>query len=215
MTRLDDALQTRPPLSPDALARIQAAAHGELSRRARSWRKDAARLVAVTFGLTAAAALSTELAGAWISSVLSMRWATLVLLVVTQLFAAYVAIAPGRRLARVGAVLAAAAAMVALVALRGAGLPSSAPQWTCTVSHLGLDLLPAIAAVFLLRHLAPNPVRALVAGLSAGATGAVLGELACGRGSLHVLLFHVPAWIAVSLLTLVVSRRLRPLSYAP
>ena len=60
-----------------------------------------------------------------------------------------------------------------------------------------------------------GPSRALLAGLSAGTTGAFVGELACTQDWRHVLLYHLPAWALVALATLVLSRVLTPRSFAP
>ena len=51
--------------------------------------------------------------------------------------------------------------------------------------------------------------------LSKTAAGALLGELACGRGSAHVLLFHLPAWWLVAGAVVALARLQRPTSFAP
>ena len=85
-----------------------------------------------------------------------------------------------------------------MVATRGEGGPSSSPEWLCTVTHLAVGIVPVALAVRMLSGAAFGVGRAVAAGLGAGAIGALLGELACGRGSAHVLLFHLPAWWLVA-----------------
>ena len=65
------------------------------------------------------------------------------------------------------------------------------------------------------RSFAATSWRFLAAGLAVGATGALVGELACGRGWQHVALYHVSAWLLVAAVSLIVGRRRSPLSYAP
>lgn len=136
-------------------------------------------------------------------------------LLLLQAAGAWAALAPGRALARGVTVLAAAAVMAELVIGRGAGLPSQTPPWVCTVSHVGFDLIPLVLVLRALRWMSPQPVRALVAGLVAGTVGALSGEVVCGQSARHVALFHLPAWLLVVLAALLLSRWLKPRSFAP
>jgi hypothetical protein len=105
--------------------------------------------------------------------------------------------------------------MLELVLARGAGLPSATPEWVCSVSHVALGLLPLGFALWALRQCAWRWTRALAAGLGAGTAGALLGELACHRGGLHVLVHHVGAWLLIGAATVLISRRARPRTFAP
>jgi hypothetical protein len=69
--------------------------------------------------------------------------------------------------------------------------------------------------VVLLRGMAPSPLRSVVAGLAAGSTGAVVGELVCAQSAAHVALFHLTTWGAVGLAVVILSSTLSPRSYAP
>jgi hypothetical protein len=66
-----------------------------------------------------------------------------------------------------------------------------------------------------LTRLGHDPLRALVAGLSVGALGALVGELVCEQGPLHVLAFHLPAWAGAALAVTLLSPRLARSSHAP
>jgi hypothetical protein len=55
----------------------------------------------------------------------------------------------------------------------------------------------------------------LALGVSAGTTGAMVGELGCGRDALHVLLFHVSAWLVMVAVGALLSLVIRPRSHAP
>jgi hypothetical protein len=70
-------------------------------------------------------------------------------------------------------------------------------------------------ALAALRRLAFDPVRSVVAGLSVGAVGALVGELVCQQGPLHVLVFHLPAWAFSILAVTFISIRLQRSSHAP
>lgn len=201
----------------DALARSRAAALAELRSAPTtvSWRAQALRVVAGFAGtglLGAAAALATSLAG-W---PLVLERAPLLLgLLATAVLAAFAALAPRGRLWQAIVLVADFAVMAALVLSRGAGAPSSTPEWVCSASHVGIGLIPLAFALWGLRQSAWRWSRALAAGLGAGTAGALLGELACRRGAQHVLVHHVGAWIVVAAACVLVSRRARPHTFAP
>jgi hypothetical protein len=205
------------PAREDALARSRAAALAELraAPTTASWRAQALRVVAGFAGtalLGAAAALATSLAG-W-PRVLE-RAPLLLGLLAAATVAGFAALAPRGRLWRAGILTAGPALMTALVLSRGAGTPSSTPEWVCSASHLGIGIIPLAFALWGLRQSAWRWTRALAAGLGAGTAGALLGELACHRGALHVLVYHVSAWIVVAAAGVSLSRRARPRTFAP
>jgi hypothetical protein len=98
---------------------------------------------------------------------------------------------------------------------RGAGVPSATPGWVCSLSHIGVGVLPLTVALWSLRQSAWSRPRALGAGLGAGTAGAFLGELACHQGARHALIHHLGAWWFVALVCVAISRRLRPRTFAP
>lgn len=209
-----------PPPEGSPLAKARAAALAELraAPRAVPWTREAVRLAAalVGFGLLAAAAVM--LGGAARPGDLAARWATIIPLLALALVGGVAAIAPpaaGARAWRALALGAAPLVMVGLVLGRGGGLPSSTPPWVCSVSHVGLGLVPLWLALRALRQAAWSWGRALGASLGAGTAGALLGELACHRGALHVLVHHVGAWAAIVVVGLWLSRRQKPRSFAP
>jgi hypothetical protein len=125
------------------------------------------------------------------------------------------ALAPRGRIWRAAALLGGSILIVALVLSRGAGAPSSTPEWVCSASHVGIGLIPLGFALWGLRQCAWRWSRALAAGLGAGTAGALLGELACHRGAMHVLVHHVGAWIVVATACVLLSRAARPRTFAP
>jgi hypothetical protein len=129
--------------------------------------------------------------------------------------AAVAAFVPGARKARLAAAVLSASAAALLVLLRSASLASTSPGWVCTVSHVGVAVVPGVVMLFALRRSAFTVLRAVVAGLAVGATGAFVGELVCEQGALHVLLFHLPAWAFSTAVVTFVSSRLKPRSFAP
>lgn len=179
------------------LARARAAALDELRRvpQAVSWRRQAAMLVATQVGvglLGVGAALGAGLAR---PSDLLPHLLTIAPLIAVAALGAIAALAPrpaGSLVTwQLAALAAAPAAMAAVVLARGAGAPSASPQWVCSASHLGIGIMPLAFALVGLRQSARSWTGALAAGLGAGTTGALLGELACHRGARHVLVYHL------------------------
>ena len=204
-------------VTEDAFDRVRAAALDELRRAPHvpSWRRQAAVVAGVTAGLGVFAALGTALAGVYDWSRLGVRAPILLGAVAVAMLDGVGALVPARRpvvLAGLGASL---LMMAALVATRAPGGGSATPGWVCSVSHLGMDLFPAAVALWGLRQAAWTWPRALTAGLGAGTVGAVMGELACQKGRAHVLIHHVGAWVPIAIACVLVSRALRPRSFAP
>ncbi|HEX4404492.1 MAG TPA: DUF1109 domain-containing protein [Polyangia bacterium] len=196
------------------VARARAAALAELRRApvAAPWTRQAARVVGASVILCALAAGVAVAA----SLVTFAQAPFLAALLVVAVLGGVGAVAPrGRNLAVVVALAGAPIAMVMIAWARGAGVPSSTPAWVCSVSHVGLDLIPLAFALAALRQSAWTWPRALAAGLGAGAVGAFLGELACHQGARHVLVHHVGAWLFVALACVAISRALPSRSFAP
>ncbi|MFT3836914.1 MAG: DUF1109 domain-containing protein [Myxococcaceae bacterium] len=214
MPKLDDLLiETAQTMSP--LDRARAALTAELRKPAApSWKASLAMpVVASWFVMLAAAGALIGLGDA--TPLLASRLPLIISLALLTGLSGWLAVAPlGRAAPVVGAAIGLAAA-AGLVLVRGAGLPSQTPEWVCGVSHVGAGLIPLGFMIAALRRAAPNPWRALAGGLAIGTTGAVIGELACSRGWDHVLKYHLGAWLMVAVVCVVLSRRVRPLSYAP
>ncbi len=215
MARLDDLL-AKSQGSDASLDAMRAALQAELKRPpARSWRKGLALTVGASWALMLAFGVALVASGSASPAQLASRGALIAGLAALTALLGGLALAPLGRLAPAAGVLAGVAGAAGLVLARGAGLEGTAPEWLCTVTHLGAGALPLGLMIAALRRAAPNPWRALAGGFAVGTTGAVIGELACGRGWQHVLVYHLSAWALVAAASLLVSRRVKPLSYAP
>lgn len=209
------------PSRESALARGRAAALAELraAPRAVSWRRQAARLVTAQVGLALVGMAVSLVAGLARPGDVLSHLATIVALLAVGCLGAVAALAPRRPRAlsawRMAALAAAPAAMALVVLARGAGLPSTRPEWVCSATHLAVGLVPLACALVGLRQWAWSGTAAFAAGLGAGTTGALLGDVVCERGAAHVLVYHLGAWIVLALACLVISRRLRPRTFAP
>lgn len=217
MTDETNALRPAPP-SPRALAAARAALLTEASRPRRSWQQRAAWLVLASLGLGFVVAVVALGSGAAETATLAARWFTLLLLSFVGPVLAWSAAAPGRSLLRRGAWVLAAASAAVLVFTRPAAVAatSTSPEWLCTVSHLAVAA-PAsgVAVQLLLKHMAFDLSRSVVAGLAVGTTGALLGELMCGRDAGHIALFHLSSWALAALAVVAVSTRIQRRSFAP
>jgi hypothetical protein len=169
--------------------------------------------------LVVASTAIVVLAGAWLSIVeidrLADRWLSLALLISVQVLGIVAAIAPGRAALRRGAAIMAIAAAIAIVVGRGVGAPSVNPAFACSTSHLAVDLIPLALVLYSLRKFSGTFGRSLLAGIAAAATGAIAGELSCGRGWSHVLIHHVGAGAAIATACVLLSRARQPRTFAP
>ncbi len=204
-------------VSGSALGRARAAALAELRRQpvAVSWRRDAARTLLAVVGTTAfvvAVAL-------WMSIVepgrLGERLLQVSLLVGLQSLGVLAAIAPGRAALRWAGALVAVAAVAVILVGRGTGRPSALPAIVCSGGHLVLDLIPLGLVLNSLRRFSWSLGRATLAGVAVAATGAIAGELSCARGWTHVLVHHVGAGLVIVATCVLVSRAIRPQTFAP
>jgi hypothetical protein len=200
-----------------SLLRVRAAALAELRRRPRavSWRRDVARTLLLVLG-TSGAVIG---AAAWFSIVdfgrIPQRALSVVLLVGLQALGLYAALAPGKAALRWCAAVMAALAAVAMVLGRGSGAGLAAPGVPCSAVHLGIDLIPLGLVLVSLRRFSFSLGRSLLAGAAAAATGALAGELSCSRGWTHALIHHVGAGLVVAMSCVLLSRMLRPQTFAP
>ncbi|XXF79259.1 DUF1109 domain-containing protein [Myxococcaceae bacterium GXIMD 01537] len=204
--------------APEALARALGAAREELALAPpmRRWRAQAAWTFAASAGLSVAVAGVLLALGQVSGAALLGRAPMLALLLTTSAVGAWGALSPrGRRLRLAGLALSLVSAAALVVTRASPHAAPTLPGWVCTASHVGVGLVPLVVALLGLREAAFSFPRALVAGLSVGTTGAFVGELACEQGWRHVAGYHLAAWALVTLAALVVSRSLKPRSFAP
>jgi hypothetical protein len=203
--------------SDDALARVRIAALAELRRApvATSWRRQAGLVVAIWVAINIVAGGATLVAALATGRDVIARAPLLAALLAVAAVGGVASLAPRTRPWTFFAGLAAVLTMAALVLSRGSGVPSSTPEWVCSVSHIGVGLLPLAVGLSALRQSAWTWRRAFTTGLAAGTAGAFLGELACHQGARHVLVHHLGAWVLVTIACVAISRRLRPRTFAP
>lgn len=205
-----------PPATNEAMEKARAAMAAELTKpRKATWRTNVLRMSGLIVGLVVVVTLALFATGSSSLELLEARVVTLATLLVVGVAAVWTALRPHGRRDRFVALGMVAVTALMLVALRGEGTPSQLPPFVCTLSHLGVGLVPAGFVLLLLRGMAPNGWRSLLAGLAAGTTGAAVGELGCAQSAAHVAVFHLSAWVAISLVVWLVSRRLGRSSYAP
>jgi hypothetical protein len=203
--------------SGSALGRARAAALEELRRQpvAVSWRREAIRTVLAVLGTTALVIG----VGSWVSIVepgrLGERLGQVALLIALQSLGVFAAIAPGKGALRWTGALLALVAVAAILFGRGVGLPRAIPAIACSGSHLAVDLIPLGLVLYSLRRFAWSFGRAALAGAAVAATGALAGELSCQRGWVHVLVHHVGAGLLIVAACVLISRMLRPQTFAP
>ncbi|MEW5740843.1 MAG: DUF1109 domain-containing protein [Myxococcota bacterium] len=200
-----------------ALASARAAMLAEAAKpRGMGWRARVGLVLALTVGAAAALAVGGMAAGFVSPDVLASRWMTALPVTVAGILTVLAAWSPGRRGMRFAALFLAVGAAVTLVLGRTASeLAGSTPEWVCTVSHLAAAIPAGVVGLIGLRGMAPNRMRALLAGLGVGTVGALLGELVCARGPLHVGLYHLSAWAVVAAAIVVLASRLTSKSFAP
>lgn len=201
----------------DALAAARAAMLAEASKPKRGgWRARMLLVLALTVGVGAVVAVVGTLAGFLSPGVLAARWVTALPVALAGTLTVVAAWTPGKRALRLGAVFLALGAAATLVLGRAASTyTSSTPEWVCTASHIAAAIPAGAVGLLGLRGMAPNRLRAVLAGLGIGTVGALLGELICERGPLHVGLYHLSAWGVVAAAIVVIASRLAPRSFAP
>jgi hypothetical protein len=215
---LDTLLTQAPPANAAALQRALAGARAELAlqRPVRRWRAQVAWVFTTPVVLVLAIAGVLLIAGQASLPMLLGRWPLFALLWSTAGVCAWGALSPrGRHARRVGIALSALSAAVLVLSRATPHEASHLSGWVCTASHAGVALLPMAVALLTLRSAAFHPLRALNAGLAVGTAGALVGELACTQDWRHVAGYHLSAWALVAAVSLVLSRFLKPRSFAP
>jgi hypothetical protein len=194
-----------------------AAMRGELAKAPKKdrWKFEIAGVIGSVLLLAAGIGAVLVAGGNATLPVIAARAGVLAMCGLVCAFSAGVAIAPGARRAQLLSIGAFVVASVVLVLVRREVGPGTAPEWACTVTHLGVGAVPLAIGLFALRRSGLKLVAGLALGVAAGTTGAMVGELACGRDSTHVLLFHVTAWLAMVAAGALLSRVVAPRSHAP
>jgi len=215
--RLETELNRHTPMSTDAQARLLAALRPELPKAPSKnrWRFEVAGVVVSSLLVTAAIAAALLATGNTTLQIIAARGVALVMGSVICAYAAAVAIAPRLKRGQVFALAAFAIGSAVLVAVRSEIGSASTPEWVCTATHVGVGAIPLVIGVFALRRSGSKVLAGLALGVSAGTTGAMVGELGCGRDALHVLLFHVSAWLVMVGAGALLSLVIRPRSHAP
>jgi hypothetical protein len=216
--KLDALLRQPLPRDDASLKRL----HEMLRRQpevksARSWKADALKMWSVTLGTFFVIGAIMVATSNSTLAVIAERSRTIIPLMVAGGLACWSALAPRRRWSRIAAVAVAAAVAGWVVYSRSIehSHAPTLPEWFCSVSHFGSALPPLVAALWWLRRMQPVFIRPLVAGISVGTTGAMLGEVGCAQGFFHVLLFHVSIWAVVAAVTLLISSRIKATSHVP
>jgi hypothetical protein len=215
--RLETELTREMPMSTAAKARLLSALRAELPKAPSKnrWRFEVAGVVASSFLVTASIAGALLTSGNTTMEIIAARAVVLVMGGLICAYAAAVAIAPGLKRGQVFALAAFAVGAAVLVGMRSEISAASTPEWVCTATHVGVGAIPLVIGVFALRRSGSKLLAGLALGVSAGTTGAMVGELGCGRDALHVLLFHVSAWLMMVAVGALLSLVIRPRSHAP
>ncbi|MFY1830268.1 DUF1109 domain-containing protein [Myxococcus fulvus] len=197
-------------------------AHEALARRprARPWWHELLLLLGV-HGAIAMTAVAVLAHGAWVANRAEVPVVVGVGLLLTALLSsgAYVALSPRRRTVPWGGVIAVMLAVGATVVLSGSGVrtsPLMAGILGCAGTELAVTAVPLALTLVLLCRSAYHPVRALVAGLSAGGVSLLVLHLHCADGTTpHLLAGHVVPWLALGGITLLLRSLLPTRSHAP
>lgn len=216
MSTPDLSLPSPKPPAAEALAKARAAMLAEAAAPRRAgWRAGLVKASGTVLGLGAAVAGVLLMVGACTVDFLASRAVSLSALLTVGLVAMWASLRPQGLMSRLLSLGLVAVSAGVIVLVRGAGAASTQPEWVCTVSHLAVGLAPAAVVITLLRRMAPNRLRGVMAGLAAGTTGALVGELACAQSAVHVATFHLSAWAAVAVAVALISSKVRATSYAP
>ena len=211
-----------PLADPPAASRSapSAALGAAASRPARQWWIPAAALAVLNLVLLMAAIRALQ-RGAGVANLAppTTLWALGALLLLALVAGPIIAIAPAGRALRRYLLLASPLIALALI-LGGSGF-QPAGNWIragipCLVLELSLSLIPAIFTVWALTASAFRPSRAAMAGIGAGAVGALALHVHCPFGSLsHLLCFHLLPWAALVGVAVALRSRLPSRSFAP
>jgi len=146
-------------------------------------------------------------------------WAVGLALVICALGGTLAAVAPGYRRLRAALFLLAAGTATVLGGA-GSGLPGRRAfvmdGAVCMSVEAACAVLPLVAALWIQRRFAFDPMRAALASLAAAATGVFALHLHCPIGTAgHLYTFHVAPWLLLGAVGLWIRSRLQSRSYAP
>jgi hypothetical protein len=212
-----DAMNSTAGSSP-SLLKLKEAARAELKAqpKARMWWVDALLLLALNFGvaLLSSSLLSTPATHPESST---SRWGIAAALMTLMGAGAWAAIRPGARQLR-GVLIGIAAVGAVWVGVGGSGLSNGRPFATglaCAITELVVSLVPLLVALWITSRFAFDVTRAIVGGLSVGATGMFVLHHHCSNGAAdHLFAFHVVPWALVAIAAVAVRRMLPSRSFA-
>jgi hypothetical protein len=201
------------------LEQIRAAVVAELRRQpaARSWSADAARLVMVNVGISLLLVAGIALVQEVYSGQL-WRWLGAVLLFTIMVGGGVLAVFPGGQRLQLGMVaLTCTAVPVLILGTTNADADASFfANSLCALAEVAVSLVPAVVTTLVLRRFSYQPRRALLGGLSAGATGVLVLHFTCDVDQWqHVLAFHVAPCVMVAMVLVWVRSRLASQTFAP
>lgn len=212
------AMQGEVP-SGAALQAVQAAARAELRAqpRARSWTTDALIVVGLNAAIVvlASVALRTPLLHPdWTLA----RWGIAAALAAIVAAGGWAAVRPGARGLRLAALGLAGLGALA-VGLGGSGLSGGRPFGSgvaCALTEVVVSGAPFLVALWVTSRFAFDFTRAIVAGISVGATGMLVLHLHCLNGAVdHLFVFHVLPWFVIGLGAAALRRIAPTRSFAP
>jgi len=188
------------------------------SRPARAWWVEGLAIGAVNLLVVAAGVGALRSRAAVNLAPPEIVWTIGFVLVAAIVAGPMIALAPGGRMLRKYA-LASFPLLAVVVVVGGSGFQPM--SWmragiSCLVLEIALSVLPAIFVVWALTTTAFRISRAAIAGLSAGAVGALALHLHCPFGTVsHLLCFHVLPWLGLGAAAVAVRSRLTSKSFAP
>lgn len=211
-----DAMGGAPASGGSSLEKAREAARAELKAvpKARNWWVDGLMLIAINFGIVGLGALVLKTPMPNPESPMS-RWGIETTLLCLMGLGTLAAVRPGARPLRF-AMLAIAAIGAIWVCLGGSGLSAEGSGIACAVTESVVCIVPLLVALWITSRFAYDLTRALVGGLSVGATGMLVLHFHCLNGTVeHLVMFHVLPWGAVAVAAVAVRRMLPSRSYAP
>ena len=207
-----------PAASSASLDKAREAARAEFRAqpKARAWWVDAWVVLAVNVAVAALGSLLLSVPPVHADSPLS-RWGIGAALMALMALGAWAAIRPRAKVLRVS-MLALASLAAVWVGFGGSGLSGDRPfasGLACAATECVVTVVPLLVALWITSRFAFDFGRAIVGGLSVGATGMLVLHIHCANGaSSHLFTFHVLPWLALAIAAVVIRRMLPSRSYA-
>lgn len=197
-------------------ARDAARAELKVQPKSRKWWVDATFLLGVNLAVAILASSLLSVRAFQPESQLS-RWGISAALFTMMIVGAWAAVRPGAHLLRIVLLVIAAAGAI-WVGIGGSGLSGDRPFSSgiaCALTEAAVCFAPLLVVLWITSRFAFEPTRAIVGGLSVGATGMFVLHFHCANGSAeHLFTFHVLPWLVVGLGTLAIRRMLPSRSFA-